>query len=574
LSSVLNKVTRDSNPNNLLRISKNLFEKLNQWDWLSLVLPTLLLLPQLLIQARFLNTIRHLQFYPLAIAATVFFTYTEFQKGNQQHGLKPWRRIVGYTFLPFAWSLVCLASLTDNHWLAHVAIVTCVATWGLVALPGTSVWRWCGIFSITAVTIPIPFSFDHQLIRLLQAVSSRLASMISDIILIPHLPTGNIIELPSRQLFVEEACSGVDSQYALMSIALVMLILQTPPAWIIALTITTVPLIALFGNVLRILSIIVADHFFKYDLAHGWSHTILGLIVFCIAAFVHFASVRLFMFIDYRIRNQVVDSAITSVSNSKDLALAKVRTKLPLTPIFYFAAIGLAPFSALGWASTYNQIVLQKEVSLNSAVIDQLPSKESLPSEVGGLRLMSFETVGRDVINSQGQHSNIWRYSNGSESAIFSVDMLFRGWHALWECYVNTGWERSDVRPLKNEDDSIDCYVVILKDSLQNHGLLLFSLTDTRGTPFLQHVSLKIERESSALERIRLGFSRLVKQASSTAEQTKTVQYQLFVTSKAEFNETEIERAYATFRSLRQNILPEIIRAFKDEVSINQELKN
>ena len=72
---------------------------------------------------------------------------------------------------------------------------------------------------------------------------------------------GNIIEITARPLFVEEACSGVDSQYALMAVAGGLLLIGRAGLVVSLITIVTVPLWAILGNLLRIYSIVFALEF-------------------------------------------------------------------------------------------------------------------------------------------------------------------------------------------------------------------------------------------------------------------------------------------------------------------------
>ena len=62
-----------------------------------------------------------------------------------------------------------------------------------------------------------------------------------DLTQILHVRRGNIIEIASKPLFVEEACSGVDSQYALMAVAGGLLLVGRAGFLVSFLTTITVP---------------------------------------------------------------------------------------------------------------------------------------------------------------------------------------------------------------------------------------------------------------------------------------------------------------------------------------------
>ena len=121
-----------------------------------------------------------------------------------------------------------------------------------------------------------------------------------DLTNIVHVRRGNIIEVPSKPLFVEEACSGVDSQYALMAVAGVLLLLGRAHWWVGLVTILTVPIWAILGNLLRIYLIVIGLEWFGIDLSHGTIHTFLGLGVFVFTAWVHWSSVQFLNYLHLR----------------------------------------------------------------------------------------------------------------------------------------------------------------------------------------------------------------------------------------------------------------------------------
>jgi exosortase len=146
-----------------------------------------------------------------------------------------------------------------------------------------------GICGLLLVTLPPPFGWDKQLVSGLQSLSSFACSRLMDLTQILHVRRGNIIDISSKPLFVEEACSGVDSQYALMAVAGVLLLLGRAGFWVSLLTIITVPIWAILGNLLRIYLIVIGLEWFSTDLSQGSIHTILGLLVleFCSTAELH-----------------------------------------------------------------------------------------------------------------------------------------------------------------------------------------------------------------------------------------------------------------------------------------------
>ena len=92
------------------------------------------------------------------------------------------------------------------------------------------------------MTLPFPAGYDDKLIQFLQRQSSHLTSMILDCIGILHLPAGNVLELAQKRLFVDEACSGVDSLYALMAICLCLVLWFRQRLFVAVVSLSLVPI--------------------------------------------------------------------------------------------------------------------------------------------------------------------------------------------------------------------------------------------------------------------------------------------------------------------------------------------
>ena len=81
----------------------------------------------------------------------------------------------------------------------------------------------------------------------------------------------------------EEACSGIGSLYALLAVAVLLLIQNRRSFFVSLLSLATVPIWAIMGNFIRLLAIAVGQEYFGRDLSHGTDHELLGLVTFAIA---------------------------------------------------------------------------------------------------------------------------------------------------------------------------------------------------------------------------------------------------------------------------------------------------
>jgi exosortase len=121
-----------------------------------------------------------------------------------------------------------------------------------------------------------PLGLDQKLTLSLQHLTARLSSFVLDLLSIPHHITGVVFDLPGGKLFVEEACSGVQSLFALLCVALLFLAFNRRPVVLAPLYAAAAIFSAGLLNLVRIVSIAVAQEWYKMDLAHGVPHEVLG----------------------------------------------------------------------------------------------------------------------------------------------------------------------------------------------------------------------------------------------------------------------------------------------------------
>ena len=133
----------------------------------------------------------------------------------------------------------------------------------------------------------------------LQLLASQIAENVLQLIGIPVLREGNILELASRRLSVVEACSGIRSLLSLLFLSLVYgYFFETRTLLRVLLVALTVP-IAISANALRVtLTGIISEWNAKY--ADGVFHTMEGWVIFVIALAGLFLAHRLLLMIPVR----------------------------------------------------------------------------------------------------------------------------------------------------------------------------------------------------------------------------------------------------------------------------------
>jgi exosortase len=162
----------------------------------------------------------------------------------------------------------------------------------LVMLLGGIVWTICGRAMLREVrfavlvlllAIPIPAVVFNQITFPLQLFASRMASLILPLFGVPVLRDGNIIQLPSMQLEVAEACSGIRSLMSLFAVAIFYGYFLESNTWrrtILALA--SIP-IAVIANAARIVGTGLCVQYWNPDKAVGFFHEFSGWLMFIVS---------------------------------------------------------------------------------------------------------------------------------------------------------------------------------------------------------------------------------------------------------------------------------------------------
>ena len=96
---------------------------------------------------------------------------------------------------------------------------------------------------------------------------------------VPVAAEGNIIHLSNTSLEVAEACSGIRSLYAFLTLGALVAYSTPAPGWVRAtIFLFTIPL-SVAGNAVRVFGTGIAVHLFGPSMAEGTVHEMFGMIV-------------------------------------------------------------------------------------------------------------------------------------------------------------------------------------------------------------------------------------------------------------------------------------------------------
>ncbi len=190
--------------------------------------------------------------------------------------------IWGLLLVIFAGCEALGGTLGAELFTARLAFV--IAIFGVVLYLGGKEWVKILLFPLLLLLfmIPIPQIIYAALTLKLQLIASALGETLITWMGIPVFRTGNVLHLPSQDLDIAEACSGIRSLLSLGFLSLVYAYFADQRVWMRwALLIATVP-IAILANGIRVAATGLLSEI-NTKLAHGLYHELEGYIVFVVA---------------------------------------------------------------------------------------------------------------------------------------------------------------------------------------------------------------------------------------------------------------------------------------------------
>lgn len=143
--------------------------------------------------------------------------------------------------------------------------------------------RWWLPFTLLVLSIPLPQVILSSIAFPLQLRASRLGAMLLELRDVPVRLEGNLINIPGQTLFVTEACSGLRSLTALVSLGVLLAALWLrSPLTRIALLILVIP-IAMLVNGIRVFLTGYLVYFVDPSLGEGFMHMSEGWGLFLVA---------------------------------------------------------------------------------------------------------------------------------------------------------------------------------------------------------------------------------------------------------------------------------------------------
>lgn len=175
--------------------------------------------------------------------------------------------------------------------LYGVGVTMLQAHFGLSAL----FRHWFQFFYMGFVVPPPQWLLD-QITGPLKEFVSHIAVSTLSLFGIPLSREGVTIFVAQYQLLMEDACSGMNSLVGLTAISLFYIFLLRGSSWrySLLLTLFVVP-IAILGNIIRVMTLILLTYFFGDEVAQGFLHYTAGFFIFVIGLVLVFVADSIFI---------------------------------------------------------------------------------------------------------------------------------------------------------------------------------------------------------------------------------------------------------------------------------------
>ena len=192
-------------------------------------------------------------------------------------------RAVGVAVLIIAVLVRCASGLAAELFTMRGSMVLALVGLTTYQFGVRQVIRWWLPFALICLSIPLPELITQALALPLQFKASQMGAALLEMRSVPVRLAGNVIQLPGRELFVTEACSGLRSLTALVSMAVLMgaLLLRTSVARV-TLLLLAIP-VAVVINGVRVFLTGFLVYYVNPALGEGFMHKTEGWLLFLVS---------------------------------------------------------------------------------------------------------------------------------------------------------------------------------------------------------------------------------------------------------------------------------------------------
>ena len=446
-----------------------------------------------------------------------------------------------------------------SPWLAALAWIVLLAAFLMSQQEREYRQSTLSLWWLTPLIIPLPMGIDTSLAAWLQAQSTRLSSYLLDLLRVPHALFGNVIELVGGKLFVEEACSGVQSLYTVIFCAVLTLVYFRRSPWLLPVYIGFACLWAGLMNVIRIVSIALGQEWYGIDLSHGWPHAILGYACLSFAVLLLMSTDRLLRVMFFPTNPDAINSKLANpIIRLWNEAFELVESKVAVP---YKEAHAAHRGGWLLWILPLSMVLLlvtsaRAITSYGRASVAKTGVGDVFFSFDPNSQLSTrFQTVEyKHVVGSAdqpfGEHGDVWIGQVGAMPVTIALNQPYPVWHDLSGCYEGTGWTLNDRELVSLKDDSgerWDCVSARFMSQDGRFAYLWFSAFNSSGDIVNPPASSLIDR---------IGFSLAERNKSTMIGEVGLIQ--LFLETSSVLAPSVVRELASVHEETRATILSKI----------------
>ncbi len=374
---------------------------------------TILQLPYATLYLYYLWAYTHYQFYPILLAVLAYLLYTRWSNRV------PVNRgsVVEMSLGIFGVVIAIASTMMVSAWLSYLGFVCILAAWlsgvadrdtgkPLTYLAWPLLIAWQPPYSDLATA-------DTYLITYLQQLSSRMSSRLLDVIGVPHFYFGSVIEIADRSFSVEQGCSGVQSFFAILCIAALMMVTFRRSPLHTAIVMFSSVLWTLLMNTLRITLIPVASMTLSIDLSHGTPHQLIGFAAMGMATWMLLSTDQLLVILLGGSQNQkslVPEKPVQHIDAGTEQHGGRSAWSIPVW-------CGLA---VLGILVIVQLLDLQKKTfRLVGGNIFLELKPDDLPRQFRDWKNVDYQLETRTNDADFGERSDTWKYQSEGGTAVF-----------------------------------------------------------------------------------------------------------------------------------------------------------
>ncbi len=425
----------------------------------------------------------------------------------------------------------------------------------------------------------LPLGLDQVLTGSLQTITSIVSSFLLELLGIVHRLTGNVFFLADGALFVEEACSGIQSLFSLLFVALLMVAWLRRSNFLIPFYLAFAALWSLAMNILRVTAIAVAQDWFSIDLAHGWQHEVLGYTCLLLAILLLWSTDRLFLVCFFPIpSNETANRNVNPISafwnrhvamfdagmNSEKETREQSATVCRVGRIHRFASWAIATIAMVGVIpANVSAFQSLSRVQVRSEVDAWRPNDDLLKSASPYLQVLSKTESVRSDEPALGKFSILWDCLIDGMPMRIAVSQHDE-YHDLCKCYSANGWRMSAHEILQSTSGSNEWSFVSARftNAELANGYLVFSSLTHSGLP------IQARRQGLAASIVQRFGDRQNQSLSSYDANTMNIQF--WIISDRTLPPEKIEKIVAVHEEVRTLIQVSVSDKFANHTSGNR----